>query len=71
MHLEGQIVDLKMIGLTGSGPGWTKEQLPDVTQYSGLDGVSGASWFIPADQLPAPTAAPTAPAPSASGSSIP
>jgi len=71
MHLEGQIADLKMIGLKGAGPGWTKEQLPDVTQYSGLDSVSGASWFIPPDQLPAPTATPSVPVPSASGSSAP
>lgn len=71
MHLEGQIVDLRMIGLTGSGPGWTKGNLPDVTQYSGLDGVSGASWFIPGDQLPAPTATPSVPVPSVSGSSVP
>jgi hypothetical protein len=60
-----------MIGLTGSGPGWTKGNLPDVTQYSGLDGVSGASWFIPGDQLPAPTATPSVPVPSVSGSSVP
>lgn len=71
MHIEGRIVDLKMIGLQGSGPGWTKEVLPDVTQYSGLDGGSGASWFIPADQLPSPTVAPTVPIPVPTGSSAP
>lgn len=71
MHIEGQIVDLKMIGLKGAGPDWTTEQMPDVTEYSGVDGGSGASWYIPADQLPPPTAVPSAPAPSASGSSAP
>jgi dipeptidyl aminopeptidase/acylaminoacyl peptidase len=70
MHIEGLIVDLKMIGLSGSGPAWTAEQLPDVTQYSGLDGGSGASWYIPADQLPPPASSP-APASSPGGSAAP
>ncbi len=70
MHIEGLIVDLKLIGLSGDAPTWKAEQLPDITQYSGLDGGSGASWFIPPDQLPPPppTAAPAA---SPSGSSAP
>ena len=53
MHIEGLIVDLKMIGLKGDGPTWTAEQLPDVTQFSGLDGGSGASWYIPGYPTPA------------------
>jgi Tol biopolymer transport system component len=70
MHIEGLIVDMKMIGLTGSGPTWTTEQLPDVTQYSGLDGGSRASWYIPASELPAPS--PTAtPSAAPSGSTAP
>jgi len=60
MHIQGLIVDLKMIGLSGSGPSWTTNQMPDVTQYSGLDGGSAASWYIPADQLPAPSPSPVA-----------
>jgi hypothetical protein len=64
MHIEGQIVDLRMIGLTGNGPSWTAKQLPDVTQYSGLDGGSGASWYIPASDLPAPSPSVAAPTPS-------
>lgn len=55
LHIAGQIVDLRMIGLKGTGPTWTVEQLPDVTQYSGLDGGSAPSWYIPADQLPTPS----------------
>jgi Tol biopolymer transport system component len=67
LHIVGQIVDLRMIGLTGSGPSWTVAQLPDVTEYSGLDASSGASWYIPPDQLPA-TPAPSLPAsPGSSG----
>ena len=69
MHIDGLIVDLKMIGLSGTAPAWTAEQLPDVTQYSGLDGGSGASWFIPPEQLPAPAS--NAPVASPSGSSAP
>ena len=66
LHIVGQIVDLKMVGLTGSAPTWTVTQLPDVTEYSGLDASSGAAWYIPPDQLPA-TPAPSVPAaPSAS-----
>lgn len=65
LHISGQIVDLRMIGLTGSGPSWTVSQLPDVTQYSGLDASSGASWYIPPDQLPA-TPVPSTPSPSPS-----
>jgi hypothetical protein len=61
LNIAGQIVDLKMIGLTGSGPAWTVTQLPDVTEYSGLDASSGATWYIPPEQLPA-TPAPSQPA---------
>ncbi len=71
LHIAGQIVDLRMISLKGTGPGWTIEQMPDVTQYSGLEGGSAASWYIPADQLPAPSPSASAPAPSASGSKAP
>ncbi len=71
MHIDGLIVDLKLIGLTGDGPTWKTTRLPDVTEYSGLDGGSGASWFIPADQLPAPAPAGSAPAASPSGSTAP
>lgn len=62
LHIVGQVVDLKMIGLTGSGPNWTVSQLPDVTENSGLDASSGASWYIPPDQLPA-TPPPSTPGP--------
>ncbi len=66
LHIVGQVVDLRMIGLTGSGPSWTATQLPDVTENSGLDASSGASWFIPPDQLPAtpPPSLPATPVPS-------
>ena len=65
LHIVGQVVDLKMIGLTGSGPSWTVAQLPDVTENSGLDASSGASWYIPPNQLPAtpPPSLPASPSP--------
>jgi Tol biopolymer transport system component len=66
LHIVGQIVDLKMVGLTGSGPSWTVAPLPDVTEYSGLDASSGASWYIPPDQLPAAPSPSTPTTPSAS-----
>lgn len=68
LHIVGQIVDLKMVGLTGSGPSWTVAPLPDVTEYSGLDASSGASWYIPPEQLPAtpPPSLPASP-PTSSG----
>jgi Tol biopolymer transport system component len=69
MHIEGLIVDLRMIGLKGDGPTWTTEQLPDVTQFSGLDGGSGASWYI--SGYPRPASSPSAPAGSPSGSTAP
>jgi Tol biopolymer transport system component len=69
MHIDGLIVDLRMIGLKGDGPTWTTEQLPDVTQFSGLDGGSGASWYIPG--YPTPAVSPSAPAASPSGSTAP
>ena len=65
LHIEGQIVDLKLATLEGTAPNWTVKSVTDLTEVSGLDGSSRPGWFIPADQLPAPTPAPTA-APSGS-----
>lgn len=70
MHIEGLIVDLKMVGLSGAGPTWKAESMPDVTQYSGLDGGSAASWYIPGLEPPA-TPLGSAPAASPSGSTSP
>ncbi|MGZ8515429.1 MAG: hypothetical protein ACXWXA_10350 [Candidatus Limnocylindrales bacterium] len=69
LHIEGQIVDLKLAKLGGSGPDWTVTDTIDLTQVSGLDGASRPAWYIPPDELPAtppPTLAPTA-SPSAAG----
>jgi hypothetical protein len=66
LHIDGQIVDLKMAKLGGSGPDWTVTDTLDLTQVSGLDGGSRPDWYVPQDELPA-TPAPSL-APSASPS---
>lgn len=69
LHVEGQIVDLKLAKLGGSGPDWTVTDTIDLTQVSGLDGASRPAWYIPPNELPAtppPTLAPSA-SPSAAG----
>jgi TolB protein len=60
LHVNGQVVDLRMVQLDGTGPAWTVKETIDLTTNAGLDGVSRPDWFVPADQLPAPTAPPAA-----------
>lgn len=63
LHIDGQIVDLKLARLGGPGPDWTVTDTIDLTQVSGLDGGSRPAWYIPPDELPAtppPTAGPSA-----------
>jgi Tol biopolymer transport system component len=74
LHIEGQIVDLKLIRLEGDAPNWTVKDVTDLTEVSGLDGSSRPGWFVPPDQLPEPTPTPvstTAPSPSDGGSAAP
>ncbi|GIW20279.1 MAG: hypothetical protein KatS3mg065_0575 [Chloroflexota bacterium] len=52
LHLSGQIVDLRMVGLDGEAPNWRVGDVLDLTRVSGLDGASRPDWFIPADELP-------------------
>lgn len=65
LRVSDQVVDLRLAQLEGTGPTWTVKETIDLTSSAGLDGVSRPAWFIPAAQLPAPTAAPPA-APTAS-----
>jgi dipeptidyl aminopeptidase/acylaminoacyl peptidase len=53
LHVEGQIIDLRMVSLTGEGPNWTLEKAINLTEVSGLDGASHPGWFISASDLPA------------------
>lgn len=62
LHVAGQVVDLRMAPLTGTGPSWTAGTPVDLTSSAGLDGISRPDWFVPAAQLPSQTAPQTAPA---------
>jgi Tol biopolymer transport system component len=69
LHVSGQVVDLRMVQLEGSAPTWTAGKTANLTTNAGLDSVSRPDWFVPADDLPEPTAAPAAsPAGSPAGS---
>lgn len=68
LHLSGQLVDLRMATLDGSGANVAVEETIDLTEVSGLDGTSRPSWYIPADQLPPPSPPPS---PSTSPASSP
>jgi len=73
-HIQGEIVDLKMVVLDGTGPDWTIKETKALTSVSGLDGSSRPGWFIPADQLPAtpaPTSSSGAPSSDTSSSATP
>jgi WD40 repeat protein len=61
LHLQNEIVDLRLIPLSGDGPSWKPGAPVNLTDVSGLDGASRPGWFIPADQLPPlPTPEPAA-----------
>ena len=69
LHVAGQVVDLRMVPLTGTGPSWTVGDPVDLTSSAGLDGVSRPDWFVPADQMPAVSPAPSAASPTDPGAS--
>jgi dipeptidyl aminopeptidase/acylaminoacyl peptidase len=69
LHIQGQIVDLKLVRLAGAAPNWTVKDVIPLTEVSGLDGVSRPGWFVPADQLPTPTATPAPTVAPSSGTS--
>lgn len=73
LHLDGNIVDLKMATLDGAPGSWTIAETTSLTEVSGLDAASRPGWFIPAGELPAaPSVAPSsAPASSPSASTAP
>jgi dipeptidyl aminopeptidase/acylaminoacyl peptidase len=52
------VIDLSVVKLVGSGPGWQVGDPLALTVSAGLDGESHPSWFIPPDQLPKPTPTP-------------
>ncbi len=67
-HMSGGVVDLRLVRLAGTAPTWTMDEPLDLTEASGLDGGSRPGWFVPADELPEATPAPSdAASPVASG----
>ncbi len=71
LHSSGHVVDLRLVTLTGQYGDWKAGSTVDLTQSAGLDSVSRPDWFVPADQIPAATAAPGAPAPAGSSPPAP
>ncbi len=60
LHIEGQVVDLRMVQLDGSAPTWTVSEAIDLTSAAGLDSVSVPDWWVAPDERPQPTPAPSA-----------
>ena len=58
LHVAGQVIDLRMAQLEGSGPTWTVKETLDLTTAAGLDGVSRPDWFVAPEDLPAVTPVP-------------
>jgi Tol biopolymer transport system component len=70
LHIDGGVTDLRLVKLSGPVGRWTVGDPIALTENAGLDGASHPDWFIPADELPPPTPAPTAvPSAAASGDS--
>ena len=63
LHVEGQVVDLQMVQLGGASGVWTVGDPINLTSAAGLDSISRPNWFVPANQMPPPTAAPPTPTP--------
>jgi TolB protein len=59
LHVAGQVTDLRMAQLEGSGPTWTVKETLDLTTAAGLDGVSRPDWFVPPEERPAATPPPS------------
>ncbi len=72
LHIDGQIVDLRLVTLDGAAPTWTVGKTVALTKLSGLDGASRPGWFVPLNELPGPIPASSgAGAPSPGGSTAP
>jgi dipeptidyl aminopeptidase/acylaminoacyl peptidase len=71
LHMEGGIVDLRLVKLEGTAPNWTIGETINLTEVSGLDGGSRPVWFVPPNDLPPLPTAPPSPSPSPSPSAGP
>ncbi len=70
-RVDRGVVDLELVKLNGTAPGWSVGDQLALTVAAGLDASSRPSWFIPADQLPKPTPSPTPQFPSGPGATTP
>ena len=59
LRVDGGVVDLVQVPVQRVGTAWSAGEALALTEAAGLDAGSRPSWFIPADQLPAPTPTPT------------
>jgi Tol biopolymer transport system component len=57
LRADGLTIDLWVDTLSGSGRAFTVADEQPLTSQSQLDGTSKPSWYVPADQMPAPGAA--------------
>lgn len=71
LRIDGIVVDLIMVPLSGPAGRWTAEEEIALTEVSGLDAGSRPGWFVPPEELPDPTPAPSSAAPSGSAGSSP
>jgi len=47
LHLQGTLIDLRMVQLSGTPGNWSATKTVELTKVSGLDGSSRPDWFIP------------------------
>ena len=60
LRVAGQVVDLQMAQLEGSGPAWTVKDTVGLTDSAGLDGVSRPDWYVAAGRHPRAASEPPA-----------
>jgi dipeptidyl aminopeptidase/acylaminoacyl peptidase len=60
LHIDGGVTDLEQVVLTGTPGRWDVGPVLPLTLSAGLDGASHPDWYIPTDQLPPPSVAPSA-----------
>jgi hypothetical protein len=58
LHENGQVVDLRLALLSGSGPSWTPREVLDLAASAGLDSASRPQWLSPGGQQPEPSLVP-------------
>jgi hypothetical protein len=59
LRVESGVVDLVLVPIQQASGAWSAGEALPLTKSAGLDAASRPSWFIPPDQRPQPTAAPS------------